>query len=197
MLIDMLISSGSTYLKLISNHNSRYQVRYEMKTPSHASATTEPFGHNAITAAGNHLKMSFASLGMSDGNFKDGVLFFKYYNWFTFKRHMPPARRGAPTCSWWWDSKPGAWGSGYTINPDGGITRMVSHEGCVCNTGPFWQGTGGDLGSWLTSERASQEPLWVCWREGRAFPKVLKGMEWWRANPSVMAKFHDSPWERV
>lgn len=36
----------------------------------------EPFGHNAIMTAGNHLKMSFTSLGMSDGNFKNWILFF-------------------------------------------------------------------------------------------------------------------------
>lgn len=111
--------------------------------------------------------------------------------------HMLSARRGAHTCSWWWNSKSGAWGPGYTINPDGGIASMVSHEGCICDTGPFWQGTGGDLGWEIQLQRASQEPLWVCWQEGRAFPKVLKGMGWWRANPSVMAKFRDSPWERV
>lgn len=36
----------------------------------------EPFRHNAIMTAGNHLKMSFTSLGKSDGNFKNWVLFF-------------------------------------------------------------------------------------------------------------------------
>lgn len=153
---------------------------------------TEPFGHSAITAAGKHLKMSFASLGMSDGNFKDWVLFFKYHNWFTFKKHMPPAGRGAPTCSWWWDSKPGAWGPGYTINPGGGIAWMVSHEGCVCNTGPFWQGTGGDFGSWLTSERASQNPCGCVGRRAEPSQKRWKGWrdgeqthQWWQSSMTV------------
>lgn len=33
MLIDVIVSSCSNYLKLISNHNSCYQVKYEIKLP--------------------------------------------------------------------------------------------------------------------------------------------------------------------
>lgn len=34
MLIDVIISGCSKYLKLISNHNSCYQVKYEIQLPS-------------------------------------------------------------------------------------------------------------------------------------------------------------------
>lgn len=103
---------------------------------------TEPSRHDAIMTAGNHLKMSFISLGISNDNFKNWVLFFfpEHQNWFTFKRHMPLARRGAQTHSWQRDIKLGMGDLIYTVNPGGGIRRMVSQKGGICNSRPILTG---------------------------------------------------------
>lgn len=72
---------------------------------------TEPSRHEAIMTAGNHLKMSFTLLGISDDNFKNWARFF-----FSSIRIGSHSRgtgsllgEGLRHGSCWWDIRPGTW----------------------------------------------------------------------------------------
>lgn len=102
MLIDMIISSSSTYLKLISNHNSHYQVRYEMKMPSLLLQWRSRSGAMLLWQLGIIWKWALPRLACQMTIVKTGSYFFFNIIIGSHSRgHMPSARRGAHTCSWW------------------------------------------------------------------------------------------------
>lgn len=103
--------------------------------------------------------MSFTSLGMSNGNFKNWVLFFIFY--IRIGSHS----RGS--CPLLWEGLRHAVGGGTSNQEHGDLFRqwisMVplqewsAKREAFAIQGQFWQGTGGDLGSWWISVRASQK----------------------------------------